>query len=142
MKKFNLFMTFIIMFMLLTGCSNDKKQSGDIVVNFLNEGDVISTEGFHTYSLQVTNQKGDALTVESVYLYMNMKRMNHPIEGTMKKVDVGYYELDLPLAMAGEWYANVTINANGETFVFEDFTIYGEGPKQMEYMKGFNADNQ
>jgi hypothetical protein len=71
---------------------------------------------------------------------MNMKMMNHPIEGTMKEVDKGLYELELPLAMAGEWYVNVIVTIEGEEFVFEDFSIIAEGPKQLDWIKGYHAD--
>ncbi|MFN7251716.1 MAG: hypothetical protein ACK4M9_13095 [Anaerobacillus sp.] len=142
MKKFNLFMTFFIIAMLVIGCASSSSNSKNVEVKFLNEGQVLSTESFNTYSVKLVNNKGDAIDAEKVYLYLNMKMMNHPIEGTMKRVDIGLYELELPLAMAGEWYANVTVTVEGETIEFSEFAIIAEGPKQVEWMKGYHADQQ
>jgi hypothetical protein len=142
LKKFNLFMTFFIIAMLVIGCTSSSSNFNNVEVRFLNDGQVLSTEAFNTYTVKLVNNDGDAIDAEKVYLYMNMKMMNHPIEGTMKKVDKGLFELELPLAMAGDWYANVTVTIGGETVEFNDFEIIAEGPKQMEWMKGYHADQQ
>ncbi|RXI98336.1 hypothetical protein DS745_18605 [Anaerobacillus alkaliphilus] len=141
MRKFNLFMTFFIMVMVVTGCSTSNPPA-EVQVTFLDDGQTISTNDFHTYTVQIKNKDGLALDVESVYMFMNMKMMNHPIEGTMNKVDTGLYEIDLPLAMSGDWYVDVSVTYKGETIVYEDFSITAEGPKQMEWMKGFNKDHK
>lgn len=128
--------------MLVTACTSTTAPNSGIEVMFLNDGQVISTEGFHTYSVQLTNKDGETIDAQEVYIYINMEMMNHPIEGTMQKGDTGLYELDLPLAMAGDWYVNVSVTIDGNKYEFSDFSIIAEGPKQMEYMKGYNADNQ
>lgn len=142
LKKFNLFMTFLIIVIVVTACSNTGNLSDDVQVDFKNNGERLSTEGFQTYSVQLADGDGNPLDREKVYIYMNMKMMNHPIEGTMKNVAPGIYELDLPLAMAGDWYVHISVTENGETVVYDDFTVIAEGEKNMEYMKGYHADEQ
>lgn len=139
MKKFNLFMTFFTMLMLVIGCSNPKS---DIEVNFLNNNEIISTEGFHTYKVEIKNEDESGTAVEKVYLYLNMEMMNHPIEGTMEKAQTGIYSIDLPLAMSGDWYAVVTVTMNGQDHTFEDFQFEATGEKNLDFMKGYNADEQ
>lgn len=133
-------MTFFIVLMVVTGCSSSD-YSSELQVNFLQDGATISTEGFQTYSVELKDKDGKAIDVEQVYMYMNMEMMNHPIEGTMNHVGKGVYELDLPLAMSGDWYVNLSVTFNGETTVLEGFSIFGEGEKQMEWMKGYHADD-
>ncbi|WNF35831.1 FixH family protein [Bacillaceae bacterium IKA-2] len=140
-KKFNLFMTFLIMLMLIIGCSSGSELK-NLTVNFSDEANTVSTEGFHIYTVQISDKSGSSIDVDKVYLYMNMKMMNHPIEGTMNRVEEGLYQLELPLSMAGEWYANLTVTFDEDTKVFEDFLFSGEGEKQMEYITGYHADEQ
>lgn len=140
-KNFNLFMTLFIVLILIIGCSSGNALK-NLTVNLLDEENTVSTEGFHTYSVQISDESGSAIDVDKVYFYMNMKMMNHPIEGTMNRVKEGLYQLELPLPMAGEWYANLTVTLDEDTKMFEDFLFSGEGEKQMEYIIGYHADEQ
>ena len=141
MNKFNLFVTIFTVAMLLMGCSSNQQFLENLNVTFENEGATMPTE-FQTYTVQLTDSAGDVVDVDEVYLYMNMERMNHPIEGTMHNISEGVYELELPLAMAGEWYANITVTNDGDVKLFEGFVLYAEGERQMEFMKGYNADKE
>jgi hypothetical protein len=135
-KGVTIFVPLLMLFIIITGCSSRE----DVNVLFLEEGKTISTEGFHTYTVELTDKKGNPLAADSVFLFVNMKVMNHPMQGTMKQIEDGLYELDLPLAMAGEWLADVTVIINGEPKVFEGFELFAEGSINKEYIKGYHAD--
>ncbi|MGO4888520.1 FixH family protein [Anaerobacillus sp. MEB173] len=149
MNKSNFFMTFLLLIFAISliGCSSENNQFestilNDAEVNFLNQGELFQTGEMNTYTVEVTDSSGSPLQPDSVYIYMNMEMMNHPMEGTMHEVEAGTYQLDLPLAMAGDWYVQVTIKDGEEEKVFEDFAIQAEGEKVMEIMTGYHADQQ
>ncbi len=112
----------------------------DIQANLKGELDPVPTGEFYKYTVELTDQAGKAVDVDKVYIFMNMEGMHHPTEGTMHAVDKGVYELELPLAMAGEWYAEVTLSLGDEERTLDRFTVQAEGKKFMMYMKGYNAD--
>lgn len=132
----------IILWTILLSACGQQNGLEDIQVSFEGEKEVIPTGEMTTYIVKLGDASGKPIDVEKVYLYMNMKMMNHPTEGTMKRVDTGTYQLDLPLAMAGEWYANVTISEGGQQREIEGFKQQAEGEKKIELMKGYHADQQ
>ncbi|WP_096189461.1 hypothetical protein [Evansella halocellulosilytica] len=138
MRNIVYFMTFAIALLPMAGCSTSA-QTELYEIIFENEGETIETGEFQTYEVKIKGHEGERQSVDSVYLYMNMERMNHPMEGTMDEIEKGYYQIDLPLAMEGEWYAEVTVTNNGEESI-QRFTLFGEGDMVMDYMKGYNAD--
>ncbi|MBT9282041.1 MAG: FixH family protein [Hydrogenibacillus schlegelii] len=104
--------------------------------------DVVETGAATPFRVRVEDERGQPVDVEKVYLFTNMEGMHHPTEGTMRHVGPGTYELRLPLAMAGEWYAEVTVTAGGKTKTFTGYTVRAEGKTVHAFMKGYNADEQ
>ncbi|MBE3597144.1 MAG: FixH family protein [Hydrogenibacillus sp.] len=104
--------------------------------------EVLSTGEAHPYRVVVTDQGGQRVDADRVYLFLNMEGMHHPTEGTMRRVGTGEYELRLPLAMPGEWYAEVTISAGGKEKTFTGYQVRAEGKAYHLFMKGYNADTQ
>lgn len=80
---------------------------------------------------------------EKVTLYLNMEGMNHPMQGTMEETGEGKYELELPVAMGGKWYAVVRLLDKDDKVIhskkFED-AFEATGDHAMKYMKGYDAD--
>ncbi|UCZ52036.1 FixH family protein [Bacillus shivajii] len=138
-KSVNLVTFTIVVMLLISGC-NVNSELDNLEINFFNEGSTYRTGEFHTYEVALLTGEEEPISVEDVYLYMNMERMNHPMEGTMVETEKGHYQLDLPLAMEGEWYAEVTVKIGDEEKT-ERFLINGEGEMVMDFMKGYNADN-
>lgn len=112
----------------------------DIQADLKGELDPIPTGEFYTYTVKLQDPSGNPVDADKVYLFMNMEGMHHPTEGTMHVVEKGVYQLELPLAMAGEWYAEVTLSQGNEERTLDRFTVQAEGKKFMMYMKGYNAD--
>ncbi|WP_164984934.1 FixH family protein [Ammoniphilus sp. CFH 90114] len=132
-----------VVVLLMTACSQGQgTKLNDIEVSFNGAQAVVPTGQKTLYTVELKDKDGKAIDVEKVYLYMNMNMMNHPTEGTMKRVNPGTYQLELPLAMAGEWYAHVTITEAGVERKVEGFTQQADGDKHMELMKGYHADEQ
>ncbi|MFA9555887.1 FixH family protein [Evansella sp. AB-rgal1] len=139
MKKIvNLMTICTVLIVGIVACSNGGIDS--IQATFFNNGETYPTGEFTTYSVSLVDSSGEPVSVEKLYFYMNMEKMNHPMEGTMKEVKEGLYEIELPLAMPGEWYVNVTIFNGKEERALDSFTVYAEGDMVMEYMRGFNSD--
>lgn len=125
----------------LSACGNQGSPNlKDIHVELIPAQEVLPTGEFTTYTVKITDKKGKPFDPDKVYLYLNMEMMNHPTEGTMERVSEGIYELSLPLAMAGEWYAEITLSVGEETRKYEGFTVQAEGDMFMEYMKGYHHD--
>lgn len=152
MKKKMLIGASALMLMVAAGCGNteetnkektnaDTKQEQKQAYTFdlkVNPEKPVSGE-FNTFTVEV---KGGEKP-ENVYLYINMEGMNHPIEGTMKEKGDGKYELDLPVAMGGKWYAVIRVlDKDGEVVQSEKIADAFEatGDHAMKYMKGYNAD--
>lgn len=133
---------FMFLMMVAAACGQPA-QSGaalnDVKVELVKEKEPIATGEMKAYTVKLT-RNGAPVDVDKVYYYMNMKGMHHPAEGTMKRVEKGVYRIELPLAMPGEWQAEITLYQGSETRKVEGFTIQAEGKKYMQYMKGYNAD--
>jgi hypothetical protein len=130
-----------ILFMITAaaaGCSS-VGALGNTDIQLENAGETYQTKEFITFEVNLQDKDGEAVSPERVYLYMNMERMHHPMEGTMKETEPGNFVIDLPLAMEGEWYAIVTIS-EGEKEVEERFEVFAEGEMEPELLKGYNAD--
>lgn len=130
-----------ILLLVLTACSLSAASLSDVTVTFENADETYEAGEFVPYIVTLKDDRDNYLTVDEVYLYINMEGMNHPMEGTMEEMESGVYELPLPLSMAGEWYVVVTVK-QGEEEREETFTVYGEGERVMEYMKGYNHDEK
>lgn len=129
------------MILLMSGCSQGQESIlNEVEVNFYADQEIVPTGEKRTYTVELKDPKGNPFDADHVYLYMNMNMMNHPTEGTMKKVRPGTYELELPLAMAGEWYAHVTLTQGGVERKVEGFNQLAEGEKHIELMRGYHAD--
>lgn len=147
MKRFSLVLIMMLLFIFATACGNDDA-SGDtkkldptnFSVEFAGAQEVVPTGEFTKYTVTVKDSNGKTTSVDKVYLFMNMEGMHHPTEGTMKEVQTGVYELELPLAMEGEWYAEVTITVGDKEHTYGKYYQKAEGKKHMMYMKGYNAD--
>lgn len=138
MKNIVNFMTFSSIFIvLIVGCSAQELEK--VTVEFKEENQTLATGKFHTYQVNLADESGDPFSADDVSIYMNMERMNHPMQGTMQAVEEGKYTVDLPLAMEGEWYAEVTVTYDNEETT-ERFSLYAEGDMAEEYMKGYDAD--
>ncbi|MBU9721857.1 MULTISPECIES: FixH family protein [Bacillaceae] len=138
MKKIVYFMTiWTVLIVTMVGCQNDRGE--DLQIEFMNEGNTYRTGEFITFNLGLSDQEGAPVTADQVYFYMNMERMNHPMEGTMIEVSPGNYEIELPLAMEGEWLVEITTTKENKV-IEERFYVHGEGDMAMEYMTGYNAD--
>lgn len=129
----------LLLIVILFGCSSSAASLSDTTISLENLGETYGTGEFIPYVITVNDSNGNPFSVDEVYLYINMEGMNHPMEGTMEEKEAGRYELSLPLAMEGEWYVIVTVFA-GEDEQEERFTVYAEGERVMEYMKGYNHD--
>jgi len=132
-------MTISSIFIVLIVACQSPSILEETIIGFSNEESVFKTGEFHTYEVTIQNQTGEMISVDRVYLYMNMERMNHPMVGTMTRVEEGVYSVDLPLAMEGDWYAEVTIENDGEEKT-EQFSVYAEGEMSEEYIRGYDAD--
>lgn len=146
MLKPKLLTTFLLLLLfasLLSACMADSSAPSlnDIEVELIPAKSMIPTGEFTTYTVRVSTKNKQPFDPDQVYLYLNMERMNHPTEGTMKRIDEGIYELDLPLAMAGEWYAEITLSVDEQTRTYEGFSVHAEGEMFMEYMKGYHHDH-
>ncbi|UTR11188.1 FixH family protein [Evansella sp. LMS18] len=139
MKNIVYLLTILIMVTAAaTGCSS-ANALGNTDIQLKNAGETYPTKEFITYEVILQDKDGEAVSPETVYLYMNMERMHHPMEGKMKETEPGKFAIELPLAMEGEWYAIVTIS-EGENEVEKQFEIFGEGEMEPELLKGYNAD--
>ena len=137
--------TFLLLLLILSSLTACAKYDGtpnwkDLQVELIPALEIIPTGEFTTYTVQISTKKKQPFDPDQVYLYLNMEMMNHPTEGTMQQVAEGIYQLDLPLAMAGEWYAEITLSIAGQERTYEGFTVTAEGEMFMEYMKGYNHD--
>lgn len=144
-KRFTLAAALFAVLMVFTVACGQATSPGaalnDVKVELVKEKEPIATGEMKGYTVKLT-ANGSPVDVDKVYYYMNMKGMHHPAEGTMKKVETGVYKVDLPLAMPGEWYAEITLTKGSESRKVEGFTVQAEGKKYMQYMKGYNADSQ
>lgn len=127
------------------GKSGDKNGASaaalkEITATFTSAQAVVPTGEFQKYTVALMDKAGQATSVDKVYVFMNMEGMHHPTEGTMHEVEKGVYTIELPLAMAGEWYAEVTLTTGSASHTLDRFTVMAEGKKFMMYMKGYNAD--
>ncbi|MDG5789207.1 FixH family protein [Evansella sp. AB-P1] len=138
MKKIVYFMTICtVIIVTMTGCN--KSELDTLIVNLKQEGETFQKGEFTTYEVSLKSQQEEQVSVDDVYLYMNMEHMNHPMEGKMEKVRDGIYEIDLPLAMAGEWYVLVNVRHEGEEREIP-FHVFAEGDMVMKYMQDYHAD--
>ncbi|MBU9711445.1 FixH family protein [Evansella tamaricis] len=138
MRKIVYLMTICIVSIL--GCSGEENLN-DYNVLLENEGNTYQTGEFIPLKVIVEDPSGEPVSVDDIFLYMNMERMNHPMQGTMEEQDQGMYIIELPLAMGGEWYVDVLIK-DGKKEREERFYIHGEGEMVMEYMMGYNKDEE
>ena len=130
-----------ISILLTLGISACGNQLTKMDIQLENNGETYETGDFSRYRVLLTDENGNPASAEEVSIYINMERMNHPMEGIMNETKTGTYEIDLPLAMEGEWY--IIVNAYiGKEEREEKFTVYGKGEMVMEYMQGFNADEK
>ncbi|MCR6095718.1 FixH family protein [Salipaludibacillus agaradhaerens] len=138
MLKIVNFMTItIITTVLIVGCRSTA--SSDVTVTFLQDGDTFETGEFHTFEVRLTDEIEEPIEVDNLQIHINMERMNHPMTGTMTMDDEGTYSVELPLAMEGEWYVDVTALLEDEESI-ERFYIQAEGEMAEDYMRGFDAD--
>lgn len=147
MIKHKFLTIFLLLLLILSSLSACSDNNGSLNLNELNvelipAAEILPTGEFTTYTVQITDKNKNPFDPDRVYLYLNMEMMNHPTEGTMERVSEGVYELALPLAMAGEWYAEITLYVGDQEKKYEGFTVQAEGDKFMEYMKGYNHDQE
>lgn len=58
----------------------------------------------------------------------------------MRHIGPGTYEIFLPLAMGGEWYAEITVTVGGKEHTFTGYHVQAEGKHYQQFIKGYNAD--
>ncbi|PYZ93573.1 hypothetical protein CR194_10440 [Salipaludibacillus keqinensis] len=137
-KIVNLLTITSIIILLIVACQSEPVLE-KISIEFHNEGEVFETGEFQTFRVELKDKAGERLEVDDVKIHINMERMNHPMIGTMNLSEDGVYEVELPLAMAGEWYTEITLTEEGEERV-ERFYLQAEGEMAEEFMRGYHAD--
>lgn len=143
----------MVLVVSLIGCNNVKEDAvgeteeappvvdlASIKVTLETAAQPIETGVMTPYVVSLADEQGNPVEVDSVHFYMNMEMMNHPTQGTMQKMENGKYEVELPLAMEGEWYTIITITKGEESTEMKEFKVQATGEKFMEYMKGYDAD--
>ncbi|MDY0323493.1 MAG: FixH family protein [Candidatus Carbobacillus sp.] len=111
-----------------------------LTVELKTETPVYPTGVFKPYRVEIRDASGKPVDVDKVYYFMNMEGMHHPTEGTMRHIGPGTYELFLPLAMGGEWYAEITVDVGGQSHTFTGYHVQAEGKHYQQFIKGYNAD--
>ncbi len=132
-------MTISSIFIVLIVACQSPSALEETEIKFMNENEIHKTGVFHTYEVALIDKEGENISADQVFLYMNMERMNHPMTGTMEEKDKGKFALDLPLAMEGEWYAEVTVEIDGQEKT-ERFVLFAEGEMSEDYIRGYDAD--
>ncbi|MBE3594821.1 MAG: FixH family protein [Candidatus Carbobacillus altaicus] len=120
--------------------SSENIDPATLAVALKTDEPVYPTGEFKPYRVEIKDATGQPVDVDKVYYFMNMEGMHHPTEGTMRHIGPGSYELFLPLAMPGEWYAEITVEAGDKSHTFTGYHVQAEGKHYQQYMKGYNAD--
>ncbi|MGO4887368.1 hypothetical protein ACJ2A9_06410 [Anaerobacillus sp. MEB173] len=128
MKK--IYVLFMIIASVLLGCTNEQNDSSAFSLQISPE--LPQAGEFELFTVTLPND----LEAEKVTIYLNMEGMDHPMEGTMKEENPFTYTIELPISMAGQWYAIVRV-INGNEVVTErfDFEASGELSNDHEISK-------
>lgn len=117
MKNINLKSLLLGCFLLisLVGCNKKAVSESNSYLDALNpkitEIETSKNKKLHTYELILLNSNGEKVDVDSVFLKLEMKSMNHYSKGKMKKIDKGVYEVELELPMDGIWSKQITLTS-------------------------------
>jgi nitrogen fixation protein FixH len=112
-KEYYISLLVICFVLIISGCGKKEEIKSSPFLNkikvTLTDQDSSKIKHLHTYQLTLVNSNGALVDVDNVKLNLKMKSMNHNVDGKMKKLRKGLYEVKLELPMEGAWIKEVTL---------------------------------